>query len=276
MEETDVNISNSTFTNNSVEFGGGINCAFESSPVIVNCTFNENSADYGGGINLGSSTTPSIDSCKFINNTANLYGGGISGYFSAEASILNSEISENHAIEKGGGIHIDRCNLELKHCVIAENTTDNEGGGLSAYNTDSLNVENCTFYSNSAQMRGSGACLVYSNPEFVNNIFSDNLIQQSIYFANSANTSLIYNDFFNNENGDFSGDFSPQLGLINRVNLNGDSCDAFLNIFLDPLFYSTTGDSAFHLTSLSPCIDAGNPLSPPNPDGTIADRGILF
>ncbi|MBU0519171.1 T9SS type A sorting domain-containing protein, partial [bacterium] len=57
---------------------------------------------------------------------------------------------------------------------------------------------------------------------------------------------------------------------------NGDSCDVYNNIFMDPLFYATAGDSAYHLTELSPCIDAGDPLSPFDPDSTIADMGAYY
>ncbi len=46
------------------------------------------------------------------------------------------------------------------------------------------------------------------------------------------------------------------LGEIIDVNANGDSCDAYYNIFLDPLLIDPdSGD--FHLTENSPCIDAG-------------------
>jgi hypothetical protein len=47
------------------------------------------------------------------------------------------------------------------------------------------------------------------------------------------------------------------------------------SISLDPLFVSPdSGD--FHLTWNSPCIDAGDPDSPPDPDGTCADIGAFY
>jgi parallel beta-helix repeat protein len=48
------------------------------------------------------------------------------------------------------------------------------------------------------------------------------------------------------------------------------------NISLDPLFLGGTGWEAYQLQQNSPCIDAGNPTSPPDPDGTIADIGCFY
>jgi len=45
------------------------------------------------------------------------------------------------------------------------------------------------------------------------------------------------------------------------------------DISSDPLFVGT-GD--YHLQSGSPCIDAGEPQSPPDPDGSVADIGALY
>lgn len=43
---------------------------------------------------------------------------------------------------------------------------------------------------------------------------------------------------------------------------------------MDPLFEEGTGNC--HLQSSSPCIDAGDPSLPLDPDGTIADMGALY
>ncbi len=60
-----------------------------------------------------------------------------------------------------------------------------------------------------------------------------------------------------------------------QTNPNGDSCDVFYNMYLDPLFVEfNNGD--YHLTENSPCIDAGDPNSPDDPDSTIADLGAFF
>ena len=67
----------------------------------------------------------------------------------------------------------------------------------------------------------------------------------------------------------------PGWGVLDTVNCNGDSCDVYYNIFLDPMFVDTS-NTDLHLLAGSPCIDAGDPTSPLDPDGTIADLGCYF
>jgi hypothetical protein len=62
------------------------------------------------------------------------------------------------------------------------------------------------------------------------------------------------------------------VGPISGVNLNGDSCDHYQNLYRDPEFRAT-GD--YHLTSGSPCINAADPGLPHDSDGTIADIGAF-
>ena len=65
------------------------------------------------------------------------------------------------------------------------------------------------------------------------------------------------------------------FGVLDTVNYNGDSCDCYFNIFMDPMFVDTTNGD-LHLLAGSPCVDAGDPIYPYDPDSTIADQGCYF
>jgi hypothetical protein len=114
-----------------------------------------------------------------------------------------------------------------------------------------------------------------ADPTIKNTIFEGNFGTGAVYFYSSPLSLISYCDFFNNEGGDFI-DPVQGLGVIADINANGDSCDIFMNIFMDPLFYAVSGDSAFYLTEDSPCIDAGDPASPPDPDTTVVDIGRYY
>ena len=62
---------------------------------------------------------------------------------------------------------------------------------------------------------------------------------------------------------------------ICTTNANGDPCDTYYNIYMDPKFVDpTNGD--YHLQADSPCINAGDPASSLDPDGTVADIGAFY
>jgi hypothetical protein len=87
---------------------------------------------------------------------------------------------------------------------------------------------------------------------------------------------LHHNDVYGNQDGAFGGPaLPPDVGVIVQQNGNGDPCDARFNILLDPGFVDA-GTRDFHLTSTSPCIDAGDPDAALDPDGTIADIGAFY
>jgi hypothetical protein len=72
-----------------------------------------------------------------------------------------------------------------------------------------------------------------------------------------------------------SGNTPPAaFHFINRVNTNGDSCDVYANLFLDPMFADTSGDS-LNVLAGSPCIDAGDSSLAREPDGSYADIGAV-
>jgi hypothetical protein len=116
-------------------------------------------------------------------------------------------------------------------------------------------------------------CHDYSNPKITGNIFFLARCGISVYHGYGLD-EVKYNSFFGlNINGQYTG--LPGFCELDTVNVNGDSCDYYFNITKHPrLADPENGD--FSLLEISPCIDAGDPASPHDPDSTIADIGALY
>jgi len=180
--------------------------------------------------------------------------GGI--YVSYSTALIDSNIiSGNSAFEWGGGIYVDHSQVILKQNLIMDNYA-NIFSGLYERESD-LIIYNNTFYGNES-MPGGWVFLIRQDGE-------DSLIN-NIIWGNNANSISLYGDtiniFYNNIEGGWPGEG---------------------NIDTDPLFIDPdAGD--FHLSwanypiddeTKSPCIDAGAPWSPYDPDSTRADMGAL-
>ncbi|NQS97549.1 MAG: right-handed parallel beta-helix repeat-containing protein, partial [candidate division Zixibacteria bacterium] len=257
--------------------GGGLYCANGSSPVLTNCTFLNCIADYGGGVYCEEYSNPILIDCLMDSCTA-LYGGAVYCFDNSAPTFTECTIRDNSADCQGGGFCIVECaevNIEL--CLISGNST-NLGGGIYS-EASGLVIDRCTITGNSVSGTGAAGGGIYMATPCItlnNTIIEGNMGNGGMYFCFPTYSTLTYSDYYNNEGGDFIGEVPINLGQIVAVNLNGDSCDIYSNIFLDPLFYSTTGDSAFCLTEESPCIDAGDPAIPLDPDSTIADMGAFY
>ena len=209
-----------------------------------------------------------------------IYGASSSGIScnSSSPSIENCAISGNTA-DCGGGIQCGQSSFSITNCTISSNTAAcfpvALGGGIYCCAYSSPSITNCTISGNTAD-NGGGICFFESSADILNTIVEGNFgFYGIVWYESSAGSSISFSDFYNNEIGNFSN--PPQyIGQIVTVNANGDSCDMFMNIFENPIFYSTTGDSAYYLTAESPCIDAGDPTYPLDPDSTIADIGAFY
>lgn len=91
----------------------------------------------------------------------------------------------------------------------------------------------------------------------------------------NGNNTVVFSDFFQTV-ANFYGAGIP-LGIGDTtvaVNYNGDPCDVYGNILLEPHFEDPF-DMDFSLLEISPCIDAGDPVLPLDPDNSIADIGAI-
>jgi hypothetical protein len=269
-------VENNTFTSNQAgNFGGG--CwsrmpAGSSTVVYTGNVFTNNTTLTGDGagtyIEIQSGTL-SYGENSYESNTSGLDGGGAWIWHGTGSMDLSSNtFTRNHAVNNGGGASVitDEGMMTIGWNVFDSNSSDNVGGGLDlATTTGTLSVRNNTFYGNSAS-EGGGIYFYFdqsgAQADVVNTILWQDAPQEMAY-SGAQTVTVTYSDV---ENGEGEPWFGP--GCINA----------------DPLFADpTSGDFSLTWTSFpipdvtkSPCIDAGDPASAQDPDGTIADMGAHF
>jgi len=283
--------------------GGGIYCA-GSSPVIVNCVITNCSADDGGGIYCTDGSSPTIMNSVISGNAATgAYGAGGGIYCSqGPAAIVNCIICGNAAGRLGGGgLHIRECAATVMNCVIAQNTTTGElasGGGIYAEVTD-VTIANCTIVGNSADVCGGGIiCKRSGNPAIANCTITGNIATRGggVSIQSGADSVAVNCLLWGNV-----AELGPEIELsygswhrpyltISYSNVEGGEAAVYVlegaaliwgvgNIDADPLFADPDGpdddpdtwqDNDYHLTTDSPCVDAGDPDFLPQP----AERDI--
>jgi hypothetical protein len=153
------------------------------------------------------------------------------------------------------------------------------GGGIWGGDSCIASIYNNTIVNNYAEEGGGGIfnCSLLPGTKFYNNIIAFNSEGIRVLYLPGYVFSpiLTYNDVWGNVEGNFFG-FGSEVGDTTwGFNLNGVPCDSFYNIIRSPLFVDTTNYD-FHLLVNSPCIDAGDPSSPLDPDTTIADMGAFY
>ncbi len=270
--DSSTSFTNCIMSNNSAAFGGGVSCS-ESSPRFTDCTVSNNSGIGGGVYCFGSS--PNFVHCLISNNQSPGFDGG--GVFCdhSSPSFTNCALTDNWTYGVGGGIDCEFSFPEFTNCTFSGNWAGIFGGALfCCYSLPTLT--NCTMIGNSAREDyGGGVYCDYSSLTINSTIiaFSQG---DGIHFGSATGECRVaYCNFFNNSSGDIVGNGPPGLAELITTNANGDSCDTYYNIFLDPMFADTAAGD-FHLMEGSPCIDGGDPELPYDPDSTIADIGALY
>jgi parallel beta-helix repeat protein len=205
-----------------------------------------------------------------ITGGSEVKGGGIY-CANSSPSIGNSVIRGNSASDEGGGINCDGSNPTISNCIITANVANNRGGGINIEGSSSPTIQRCTITANTANL-GAGIRTWNSDPMIVNTAITNNT-GEGVFARDPSNPNIQYCNVYDNSAADFGGPgIDPALGLITGTNANGDPCDAYSNISLDPL-YVDPGNGNFHLQETSPCIDAG---SGRDPDDSHADIGAFY
>ena len=141
--------------------------------ITGNCTFSDNSAEYGGGIQSWHSNVMASGNSTFRNNTAKQYGGGINAQYSTLTFTGNSCFTDNYAIVSGGAVMVsDNSILHFAGGITLEkNSAEKQGGGLYISGESTVNFTgDITFRSNSAKRHGGGIYVAKSVLNLTGNI----------------------------------------------------------------------------------------------------------
>lgn len=200
-----LSVSDSEFAQNAATaYGGGIYNGQNGKLNLTRSSFTNNSAAWGGGLmNEGEAA---VSDCVFTNNQATLYGGGLAN-LSGKTKIKHSTFSANHATE-GGGIASVNASVNTKNDIFTislnetsiEDNTATRGGGVYLSGGES-NVNNSTFANNHAVGdRGYGGGLYGSDKiKIGNTTFAANIADKyggGVY--NSARLTLFNVTLFKN------------------------------------------------------------------------------
>jgi len=229
------------------EIHGGIN--------IEDCSF------YGiqdAAVDIESlSRSLTVEGTTFSNVGTGIKLDGIDTGGDAEFNLL--EINADYA-----GIHISGEIEKVNHIVRIKNSliagTGGNGYGVLYEDIDFWNdrddnriqLQNVTITNHN-----QGLELVYTdgNPNFH---YKDVQVKNSIIWGNSVNIT----------NADIANSSISYSDVPNSNPASG-------NIQTEPMFVDPQGGD-YHLTYSSPCIDAGDPNSPNDPDGTLSDMGAFY
>ncbi len=269
-------------------YGGGVSA--EGSAAIKNCIIKKNRAiidvdanmqiypnGMGGGVFLSGES--SLEKCKIIENFSNRDGGGV--VTEGDNIIIDCIVKGNRAFPSGlgsvsnyAGIYQVEGTLLIRNTKILSNGTNGFGGALGV--AGDANVWNCLIQNNYAPFGGGGIYVVNSgNIVLINSILYKNRTTSRFYSGSIANAGEI--EIFNSIIYQNSGIHDYKLyARFAEYTLTDEFRGAYGvgNLKLDPIFVNIN-EGNFHLSSDSPCIDAGHPGdSYTDANGTRNDMGI--
>ncbi len=308
-ETEDALLMGFTVQNCSTDYGGGIYIN-DSAPTLRNLriTKNETSQNGGGTYVTHELSKLILDHVLIDSNIAGANGGGVACFESDEVRIVNSQIVGNSASESGGGIFVDLSELQIDNSLIDGNYAGESGGGVRinqgsvAFLTDteirgnegrngrsafSAGIEELRFirvlmHSNKQGENGSYTTMILGGGSILQNCtFADNIDTLGCLHATGGNMRIINSIFTNSSEIEVTETGVDTEVEVSYCVIDGGE-DAFVgNIDIgegiideDPLFVDPD-NSDYHLQVDSPCLDAGDPNSPRDEDGTVADIGAF-
>ncbi|MBK6765019.1 MAG: hypothetical protein IPG71_01555 [bacterium] len=192
-------------------------------------------------------------------NTLSTFGAALYCYAEASPYIVNSVFAGNdlnRGIQYGTGsvLYSAGGSPSFEFCTMYDNSASGHPGGVIFMDGGSLTMTSC--------------------------IVSHSTASCAIYFDLGATGDIEYCDFFGLSGQNFRGVPPVGLGTISTTNVNGDTCDQYFNLYVDPE-YADAANGDLHLGGTSACVNAADPASmiardfdgTARPSGAFSDIG---
>jgi hypothetical protein len=153
-------------SNESIGFGGGMACAFDSNPTLVRCTFWGNQADTrGGAFSCGQHSSATLNNCTFYENTC-INGSNIGLRLNAHVLLVNCIVA--FGLE-GSGVWGE---LNSTATLLCSDVYGNEGGDWVGIIGDQSGINGnisedplfCDPENGDFTIRGDSPCAPFSPP----------------------------------------------------------------------------------------------------------------
>ncbi|MDP8228701.1 MAG: hypothetical protein P9M15_04545, partial [Candidatus Electryoneaceae bacterium] len=243
--------------------GAGINCA-GADPTLSSCLVTENLGNTSGGGIYCAGGEPILDNMRIIGNQSDGNGSGL--YCSGTTiTIINTVFSGNNAENQGGAIYFSGSSTaDITKTLFLGNGADYGGAMLvAASHRDGINLDRVTLYGNGSNDDESGAMDIRDGYVNIVNCIIRNNGDYSMASSSGHPDDLIIS-YCNIEDGEDGIDISDRYYDWGEGNIDANPR------FVDPR------EDDYHLMENSPCIDAGDPDSGPDPDGSRADMGRYY
>jgi hypothetical protein len=172
---------------------------------VTNSAFTGNSGESGGGVNISTSGAVTLSNSTFTDNLTSNSGGGANFYLNNSVTVINSTFTNSDASSNGGGaLYISEvsglASIESSSFVNCDSQSNN-GGAVVVSETTALDITGSTFTNNSTVLNGGAAYLLRTGETFLSdNTFSQNdsdISGGAIYFGDLDDTLEITNSTFN-------------------------------------------------------------------------------
>ncbi len=254
------------------------NCDISNAQKTGTVTHSPDPESSGGAIYVKNFSGLEIRGCSIFNNSVLRHGGAIGIFSNSNIVIDNCLIHENYAEVFGGGICIaDGCNPSVTANYFNQNVSGKGGGAISITSMAALAC-NPTIWGNTIEHNssigissqygyGGGIFICKSNASITYNTFEYNsayTVGGGVYITGTSNLITGTSNVVLSKNFHNNIIYEAAVDLLMIETFSSPTIYSTLTTFnhfhqSNPGFVSSTD---YHLSSTSPCVDAGDNLAP--------------